>query len=124
MRYSCSCFQHCRYKLRNNRYRNYKNGQDKLHNEWLERKKARDEKISRGEDGGPEERDTTSEVEIGFFSLLKFLIYALIIAALAGNFVTGSYTWEYEGKWVQLKTYWPVRDIDSFTLRPFSLCGE
>jgi hypothetical protein len=75
----------------------------------LERKKERDEKIARGEAVGPEERDPTAEEEIGLLGLLKFLVYLLIFAGLAGKFVTGSYTWEYESKWTQLKTYWPVR---------------
>lgn len=74
----------------------------------MERKQAREAKIARGEDGGPEERDPTAEVEIGVLGLLKFVVYVLVFGALAGKFITGSYLWEYEGKWAQLKTYWPV----------------
>ncbi|KAF8900025.1 cytochrome b5-like heme/steroid binding domain-containing protein [Mucidula mucida] len=88
-------------------HKNYRNKQDRLHNEWLARKQARDEKIARGEDGGPEERDPTAEVEIGALSVLKFLLYTVVIVLLSGKFLTGSYLWEYEGRWAQLKTYWP-----------------
>ena len=79
-----------------------------MHAAWLEKKKARDEKIARGEKVGPLERDPTEEVEIGFLGLLKIIVVFLVCVALAGKFVTGSYTWEYRGKWLQLKTYWPV----------------
>lgn len=94
------------------RYQTYRKKQERIHNAWLERKKLRDEKIARGEDGGPEEPDPTAEVEIGFLSLLKFIFYAVVFLALAGKFITGSYLWEYEGKWAQLKTYWPVSCFD------------
>jgi hypothetical protein len=33
----------------------------------------------------------------------------LLAVLIAGKFFTGSFLWEYEGKWAQLKTYWPVR---------------
>jgi hypothetical protein len=36
------------------------------------------------------------------------LLYLVILFVLAGKFITGSFLWEYDGKWVQLKTYWPV----------------
>ncbi|KAF9042563.1 cytochrome b5 [Hymenopellis radicata] len=88
-------------------YKNYRNKQDRLHNEWLARKQARDEKVARGEDGGPEEPDPTAEVEIGALSVLKFVVYAVVVVLLSGKFITGSYLWEYEGRWAQLKTYWP-----------------
>ena len=68
----------------------------------------RDEKIARGEKVGPLERDPTEEEEIGILGLLKFIVIVLVCITLAGKFFTGSYTWEYKGKWLQLKTYWPV----------------
>lgn len=70
--------------------------------------KERDEKITRGEKVGPVERDPTAQEEVGLLGLLKFLVYLLLFAALAGKFLTGSFTWEYESRWTQLKTYWPV----------------
>jgi len=74
----------------------------------MERKKERDAKLARGEKVGPEERDPTAQEEVGILGLLKFLVYVLIIIALAGKFFTGSFTWEYDGKWTRLKTYWPT----------------
>jgi hypothetical protein len=32
----------------------------------------------------------------------------LLCVALAGKFLTGSYTWDHHSRWLQLKTYWPV----------------
>jgi hypothetical protein len=57
---------------------------------------------------GPLEHDPTGEEEVGILGLLKFFVIVLVCVALAGKFFTGSYTWEYKGKWLQLKTYWPV----------------
>jgi hypothetical protein len=79
-----------------------------LHNAWLERKKERDEKMARGEEVGPEEHDPTAEEEVGCIGLLKFLLMVVVFVLLAGKFVTGSYIWEYDGKWLQLETYYPV----------------
>jgi hypothetical protein len=91
------------------RYRDYREKQAKLHEEWLERKKEREEKLARGEKVGPEEPDPTYEPEIGVLGLLKFLVYLLLFIVFTSKFVTGDYFWGYNGKWVQLKTYWPVR---------------
>ena len=68
---------------------------------------------------GPLERDPTGEEEIGILSLLKFIVIVLVCVTLAGKFFTGSYTWDYKGKWLQLKTYWPV----SYELINFSSSG-
>lgn len=75
------------------------------------KKKERDEKIARGEKVGKLEPDPTAEEEVGVLGLLKFLLYVAIILVLAGKFFTGSFVWEYEGKWTNLKTYWPVSNI-------------
>ncbi|KAF7978313.1 hypothetical protein HWV62_921 [Athelia sp. TMB] len=88
-------------------YKQYKNKQEADHNAWVERMKERDEKIARGEKVGPAERDPTEEVEIGLGGVLKFLLMLVIFVVLAGKFFTGSFLWEYDGKWVQLKTYIP-----------------
>jgi hypothetical protein len=79
-----------------------------LHAAWLEKKKARDEKIARGEKVGPLEPDPTGEQEVGILGLLKFIVIVLVCVTLAGKFFTGSYTWEYRTKWLEFKTYWPV----------------
>jgi predicted heme/steroid binding protein len=88
-------------------YHEYKLKKEKQHEAWLQRKKEREEKLARGEKVGPEERDPTAEEEVGFLGLLKFIVYLLLIVVLAGKFFTGSFLWEYDGKWARLKTYWP-----------------
>lgn len=82
------------------------------HLAWAQRQKEREEKLARGEPVGPAERDPTAEEEVGLFGLLRFIVYLLLILALAGKFFTGSFLWEYDGKWVRLKTYWPVSCVD------------
>ncbi|KAI0034435.1 cytochrome b5-like heme/steroid binding domain-containing protein [Vararia minispora EC-137] len=88
-------------------YKEYRDRQEKLHQEWLERKKEREEKLARGEEVGPEEPDPTHEPEVGVAGLLKFIVYLLLFVLLTGKFVTGDFFWGYDGKWVHLKTYWP-----------------
>ncbi|KAF5333582.1 hypothetical protein D9611_002298 [Ephemerocybe angulata] len=88
-------------------YAEYRQRQEKLHEEWLEKKKARDEKIARGEKVGPLERDPTAVEEVGVLGLLKFLLVVVVVTALAGKFVTNSYTWDYEARWMQLKSWVP-----------------
>jgi len=70
--------------------------------------KERDEMIAKGLKVGPKEKDPTEEVEVGLLGLLKFILYLLIFGVLAGKFFTGSFLWEYEGKWTNLRTYMPV----------------
>jgi len=89
-------------------HKEYRNKQEALHNAWLEKKKEHDAKIARGETVGKLEPDPTAEHEIGFVGLLKFVVYLLLFTMLAGKFFTGSYLWEYEGRWAQLKTYMPA----------------
>jgi len=79
-----------------------------LHDAWVEKKKARDEKIARGEKVGSLEADPTAVEEVGVMGLLKFFVIVLLCVALAGKFLTGSYTWDHHSRWLQLKTYWPV----------------
>ncbi|KAJ7873392.1 cytochrome b5-like heme/steroid binding domain-containing protein [Mycena olivaceomarginata] len=90
-------------------HKEYRDRQEALHNEWLEKKKIRDAKIAKGEPVGPLERDPTQPTEVGLLGLLKFILYVTIFLALAGKFVTGSYTWEYETRWLPtLKSLWPT----------------
>ncbi|KAJ7162625.1 cytochrome b5-like heme/steroid binding domain-containing protein [Mycena crocata] len=89
-------------------HKEYRDQQEALHNAWLEKKKIRDAKIAKGEPVGPLERDPTEPREVGLLGLLKFFVYATVFLALAGKFITGSYTWEYETRLVQLKTLWPT----------------
>ena len=92
------------------RYKEYRHEQEKKHEEWSARKRERDDRLARGEKVGPEEPDPTAEVEIGLWGLVKFLLTTIVVILLTGKFVTGSYLWEYDGKWVQAKTYFPVRN--------------
>ncbi|KAJ6627409.1 cytochrome b5-like heme/steroid binding domain-containing protein, partial [Mycena sp. CBHHK59/15] len=89
-------------------HKEYRDRQEALHNAWVEKKKIRDAKIAKGEEVGPLEPDPTEPQEVGVVGLLKFFLYLTIFLLLLGKFVTGSYTWEYESKWLQLKTFWPT----------------
>ncbi|KAJ7265847.1 cytochrome b5-like heme/steroid binding domain-containing protein [Mycena haematopus] len=90
-------------------HKEYRDRQEALHNEWLEKKKIRDAKIAKGEPVGPLGPDPTEPTEVGILGLLKFILYVTIFVALAGKFVTGSYTWEYETRVLPtLKSLWPT----------------
>ena len=80
-----------------------------MHAEWLKMKKERDDKIARGEEVGPLESDPTAVQEVGLLGLLKFVLYTVLVFSLAGKFITGSFVWGHESKWLQLKTYLPVQ---------------
>ncbi|KAF7330783.1 Sterol metabolism-related protein [Mycena venus] len=70
-------------------HKEYRERQEALHNEWLEKKKIRDAKIAKGEPVGPLPPDPTQPTEVGLLGLLKFILYVTIFLALAGKFVTG-----------------------------------
>ncbi|KAJ6510246.1 cytochrome b5-like heme/steroid binding domain-containing protein [Mycena vitilis] len=90
-------------------HKEYRERQEALHNEWVEKKKIRDAKIAKGEPVGPLPPDPTEPTEVGVLGLLKFILYLTIFLALSGKFITGSYTWEYETRWLpQLKSLWPT----------------
>lgn len=86
-----------------------------MHTEWLKNKKERDDRIARGEEVGPLEPDPTAVKEVGLLGLLKLTLYAILIFLMAGKFITGSFVWEHESKWLQLKTYLPVHPVYSAT---------
>ncbi|KAG0698848.1 cytochrome b5-like heme/steroid binding domain-containing protein [Suillus ampliporus] len=88
-------------------YVQYREKQEQEHQAWLERKREREEKLAKGEEVGPEEEDPTAEHEVGFLGLMKFIVYLILFVVVAGKFFTGSFLWEYDGKWARLKTYWP-----------------
>ena len=84
-------------------YQEYREQQEALHTAWAERQKEREAKVARGEKVGPPEPDPTAQKEVGFIGLLKIIFFLLLTLALAGKFITGSYTWEYDAKWLQVK---------------------
>jgi len=89
-------------------YKEYRNKREAEHRAWEQRMKERDEMVAKGLKVGPKEKDPTEEVEVGLLGLLKFILYIVIFIVLAGKFFTGSFLWEYEGKWANLKTYMPT----------------
>lgn len=97
-------------------YAQYRAEREKLHADWLQRKKERDEKLTRGEEVGPEEPDPTEEREVGCLGLLKFILYATLFVVLAGKFFTGSFLWEMELP--SVSQFMPVRARVSPSLFP------
>jgi len=89
-------------------YKHYREKQEALHAAWREKKRDHDERMKRGETVGPLEPDPTAQKEVGLLDILKFILLLVVFIALAGKFITGSFTWEYESKWLQVKTYWPA----------------
>lgn len=90
------------------RYTRYREQQKRLHDEWLERKKLRDEKLARGDEVGPEEPDPTAQEEVGLLGLLKFIVYCLLFLALVSKFFTGSFTFDLESKLPTIKRLLPA----------------
>lgn len=107
LRESVSCIRSLSLVSETSRYSEYRAKKEKEHSDWLERKKERDEKISRGEEVGPEEPDPTEEPEVGCLGLLKFILYFTIFVLLAGKFFTGSFLWEQQLP--SLRQFLPVR---------------
>lgn len=102
------------------RYKAYKEQQEEAHKAWEERQKIRAEKLAKGETVGPEEPDPTAPQEIGLLAILKFFLIVGVVAALAGKFFTDSYTWEYQSRWTQLKTYLPAVRFQHLLVGPLS----
>ncbi|KAF9535020.1 cytochrome b5-like heme/steroid binding domain-containing protein [Crepidotus variabilis] len=88
-------------------YKEYRDSQEALHVAWLKKKEAHDAAVARGEKVKPLEPDPTAVQEVGLLGLLKFIVIVVFMFALAGKFLTGSYTWESNSKWLQAKTYIP-----------------
>jgi len=86
-------------------YGKWKMKQEELEREKAERAKRRAEKTAKGEKLEKEDLDEPEESAI--VALLKVFLVCLLFVSLTGKFVTGSFTFGYKGKWVQLKTYWP-----------------
>jgi hypothetical protein len=79
------------------RYKAYRDEQARLHAAWLERENARQAAIARGDPNPPpaelDPTDAATVHEVGLLGLCKFLVYVLLVALLAGKFVTGEWFW-------------------------------
>jgi len=88
----------------------YKERRKALHDEWVKKKEERDAKIARGEDVEPLGPDPTAVTEVGIGGVLKFLAWTIVVIALAGKFITDSYTWDYQARWGQIMKWMPKND--------------
>ena len=99
-------------------YREYKVKEEERARLKAEKIKRREEKIAKGEELGPE--DELQKEPSAILALLRlFLVFIAIVMAL-GWFITGSVVWEYNGKWVRLSTYLPVRRSLRTPCSPYS----
>ncbi|KAH7103015.1 cytochrome b5 [Auriculariales sp. MPI-PUGE-AT-0066] len=78
-------------------------------------RKEREERIARGEEPGPEIVDPTEPRDLTLIDLVKVLVFMLVATALAGQFFVGSPIWGYDGKWTNLRTYWPQDSMKTFS---------
>ena len=101
-----------RFLINESRYTEYRKKQEVERQARKQRNKERLEKMSRGETVGPAENEDLEE-EIGLWGLIKFLVFVVAGIMLAGHFITGDYLWDYQGKYRQLKTFWPVSHSQS-----------
>ena len=89
------------------RYREWKVKEEEKERLKAEKIRRRAEKIALGEALGPEdelEKEVSATAAIA--QLLAFVVGSFL---LAGWFITGHPLWGYDGKWVHLQTYIPVR---------------
>ena len=73
--------------------------------------------MSEDEDGVDEVHDESLLMALG-----KMLIFILIGAALAGQFITGSPLWGYKGKWTNIHTYLAPFTVSRFIRPRTTLC--
>lgn len=74
-----------------------------------QRNKERLEKVARGEEAEPLEKEEQDEpVNITLWHLIKFLVILTAIVMGSGFFITGDPFWDYQGKWRRIATYLPV----------------
>lgn len=76
-----------------------------------EKVKRREEKIAKGIALGPE--DELEKEQSAAVALLRLLLVFIGIVLALGWFITGSALWNYDGKWVQIRTYFPVRGVSA-----------
>jgi len=85
-------------------YQKYREEEAKRLADKEERKRVRDEKIARGEEVGPAERDEDSW---SLWDVIKTLLVIIGGIALTGQLVTGSLMWGARGKLTDVKSWWP-----------------
>lgn len=87
------------------RYQKYREEEAKRLQEKEERKRIRAEKLARGEEVGPEERD---EEVWSLWDIIKTLIIIVGGIALTGQLVMGSLMWGAKGRITDVQSWWPV----------------
>jgi len=85
-------------------YQKYREEEAKRLQEKEERKRVRAEKLARGEEVGPEERD---EGVWSLWDIIKTLIVIIGGIALTGQLVTGSLVWGAKGRITDVRSWWP-----------------
>lgn len=76
-----------------------------------QRNKERLEKMARGEETEPLEKEEPDEpVNITLWDLIKFLVILTAIVMGSGFFITGDPFWDYQGKWRRIATYLPKHE--------------
>ena len=75
------------------------------------------EEVSEDEDGVDEVHNKSL-----LMALRKMIIFILIGAALARQFITGSPLWGYKGKWTNIHTYLAPFTVSQFIRPQTTLC--
>lgn len=83
-----------------------------------QRNKERLEKLARGEEVGPPEKEEEDIVNISLWDMIRFLIVLAAIVMGSGYFITGDPLWDYQGKWRRISAYLPVRTLLFFDPEP------
>lgn len=91
-----------------------------VHQRYLEqqKEKQRKERIAKGLDPDVEEKVEEAGpavIDLGLF--FKRLFIGILLWAAAGFFITGSPIWGYRGKWIRMRTYFPVGTLAAYTRR-------
>lgn len=92
------------------RYQKYREEEAKRLEEKVERKRVRAEKLARGEEVGPEDRD---EDAWSLWDVIKTLIVIIGGIALTGQLVTGSLVWGNKSRLTNVQSWWPVSGLVS-----------
>ncbi|KAF8314784.1 cytochrome b5 [Clavulina sp. PMI_390] len=86
-------------------YREYQVKKEAAEKAKAEKMKRRAEKLAKGIPLDPED-ELEKEGSIGV-ALIRTLFILTLVGLVLGWFITGSALWGYDGKWVQMNTYFP-----------------